>query len=140
MLFSRDANYLRDVALFWPFTIFSIVAIASSYSPAHRQIALRCVALAIGAVLLARERLLLFFVALGFCALQCAIALLLHPWSWSVFTAGVLAGVPFLLANRYWRKPKLAYRLPREIGAVDVLLSFASICGSLLLAYLVNPG
>jgi hypothetical protein len=138
-LFSRDVNYLRDMALFWPFVIFSITAVASLYSPSYRQIGLRCAVLAAITVVLARERLLIFLVALGFCAVQSAIALVVHPWSWVVFMVAILTGIPFLLANRYWRKPKLAYQLPDEFGAVDALVAFGSICGSLLVAYFISP-
>ena len=138
-LFSRDINYLRDVTLVWPFIIYSIIGVASSFSPPDRLLGLKCIAVAIAALLLAKEKLLLFLGVLGFIAIQSAIALLLHPWSWAVFTAGVLTGTPFLVANRYWRKPKLSYRLPDEFGAVDMLLSFASICGSIMLIYVVSP-
>lgn len=138
-LFSRDVNYLRDVILIWPFIIFSIIAAGCAFSPPDRQLGLRCAAVAIVAILLAKERLVLFLGALGFCAIQLVVALVLHPWKWSVFAFALLTGVPFLLANRYWRNPKLAYQLPSEFGAVDMLLSFASICGTLFLLYVVSP-
>jgi hypothetical protein len=138
-LFSRNVNYLRDVALFWPFVLYSIFAVGSAFSPTHRHLALRCAAVAIAALVLARERLLLFLVGLGFIAIQCAITLVLHGWNWSVFTAGILTAGPFLLANRYWRNPKLAYELPNEFRLVDALWSIASIIGSLLLMYVVSP-
>ena len=95
--------------------------------------------MALTALLLAKERLLLFLVGLGFIALQCAIVLFLHRWNWGVFIAVILAGGPFLLANRYWRKPKLAYRVPDEFSLVDALWSVASICGSLPLGYMLTP-
>lgn len=138
-LLSRDVNYLRDMALFWPFVLYSIFAVGSAFSPAHRHLALRCAAVAIAALVLARERLLLFLVGLGFIAIQCAITLALHRWNWGVFIAGILTAVPFLLANRYWRKPKLAYELPNEFRLVDALWNIASIIGSLLLMYVVSP-
>ncbi len=138
-IFSRDVNYLRDLALFWPFVLYSIFAAGSAFSPTHRHLALRCAAVAVTALLLARERLLLFIVGLGFIAIQCAITLLLHPWSWGVFIAGILTGVPFVAANRYWRNPKLAYELPNEPRLVDALVSVASIIGALLLGYVVSP-
>lgn len=138
-LFSRDINYLRDVALFWPFVLYSIFAVGAAFPPAERQLVVRCAAVAAVSLLLAKERVFMFFVGLGFIALQCAIALLLHRWNWIVFTALVLTGGPFILANRYWRNPKLAYRVPDEFRLVDALWSVASICGSLLLGYVVTP-
>lgn len=138
-LFSRDANYLRDAALFWPFVLYSIFAVASAFSPGSRHLALRCAVVALIALLLAREKLALFLVGTGFIAIQCTINLLLHPWRWGVFTAGILTAAPFVLANRYWRKPELSYELPNEFRLVDALWSVASLCGSLLLGYLVSP-
>lgn len=138
-LFSRDIDYLRDVALFWPFVLYSVFAVGSALSPADRYLALRCAAVAVIALLLAKEKLLLFLVGLGFIAIRCAITLVLHPWNWGVFTAGILTAGPFLLANHYWRNPKLRYELPNEFRLVDALWSIASICGSLLLGYVVTP-
>src|SRR5260370_11295947 len=138
-LFSRDLNYLRDVALFWPFVLYSIFAVGSAFSPGDRYFAIRCAAVAITALILAKEKLLLFVVGSGFIAIQCAITLVLHRWNWGVFIAGVLTAFPFLLANWYWRKRKLRYKLPSEFRLVDALWSIASIIGSLLLAYVVSP-
>jgi len=69
-IFSRDVNYVRDVVLAWPFIIFSIIAVASLLSPNSRQIGLKCAISAGVAILLAKERLLMFLGALGFCAIQ----------------------------------------------------------------------
>lgn len=93
---------------------------------------------AITALLLAREKLVLFLVALGLIAILCALYLILHPWSWAVFSIGVFTGGPFIVANRYWREPKLAYELPNEFRLVDALWSVASLCGSILLGYIIR--
>lgn len=138
-LFSRDLNYLRDLALFWPFVIYLIFAVASAFSPPHRGLALRCATVAVTALLLARERLVLFIMGTGFIAILCAINLLLHPWRWGVFTAGILAASPFIVVTRYWRRTKLSYDLPADLRLVDALWSIASICGSLLLGYIISP-
>jgi len=138
-LFSRDVGYLRDLALFWPFVLYTIFGVACLFSPPDRRLGLRFVAVAIAALLLAKDRLLLFFVGLGFIAIQCAINLVLHPWNWAVFAAGIVTAGPFLVANRYWRKPKLSYQLPREFRLVDALWSIASLCASLLSLYVVSP-
>ena len=135
---SRDTGYLRDLALFWPFVFYSIFAVASGFSPNNHRLALRCAVVAVAALLLAKEKLLLIFVAAGFVAIQCAFALALHPWSWSVFAAGICAGTLFLFA-RYWRKQKLSYSLPKEFRLVDALWSVGSIVLSLMLGYVVSP-
>jgi hypothetical protein len=135
---SRDVGYLRDLALFWPFVLYSIFAVASGFSPANHTLALRCAVVAIAALLLAKERLLLIFVAAGFIAIQCAIALLLHPWNWAVFVAGVCTGTLFLFA-KYWRQRRLSYRLPKEFRLVDALWSVGSLVVSLMLGYVASP-
>jgi hypothetical protein len=81
----------------------------------------------------------MFLGGLGFCAVQGAIWLAIRPWSWPMFTVTTMTGIPLLLANRYWRKPKLAYELPDEFGAVDMLLTFASISATIFLFYLIRP-
>jgi len=138
-LFSRDLNYLRDVVLFWPFVISSIVAVSAAFSQSDRQLALRCAALAIGAILLAKERLFLFFLAMALVATRGIVWLVIRPWSWWMFAVTALTAVPFLIANRFWRTPKLAYQLPSEIRLVDALLSIISVCGTLYLIFLVSP-
>lgn len=138
-LFSRDFNYLRDLALFWPFVISSIVAVSAMFSQSDRQLALRCGALAIGAILVAKERLLLLLVAMALVAIRGTVWLIIRPWSWSLFAATALTGVPFLIANRTWRNPKLAYQLPSEFRLIDALVSIVSICGTLYLLFLISP-
>ncbi len=56
-----------------------------------------------------------------------------------MFAITAITGIPFLIANRYWRNLKLAYKIPAEFGLVDALLSVASICGTMVLAYLFRP-
>lgn len=137
--FSRDLNYLRDVALFWPFVLYSIFGVASAFSPGYRHFAIRCAAVAIAALILAKEKLLLLIVGAGFVAIQCAITLVLHSWNSAVFTAGVLTCAIFFLGGRFWRKRELTYKLPNEFRLVDALWSIASIIGSLLLGYVISP-
>ena len=138
-LLSRDVNYLCDLALFWPFVIFLVIGAACLHSTTDRQLGLRSAGLAFILLLLSKEKLLLSVVAMGLITVQSAIALLLHSWSWQIFTIGALTAVPFLLLNRYWRKPKLAYSLPDEFGFVDIMCSVASLCVSFFLFYLINP-
>lgn len=138
-LFSREINYLRDLALFWPFVLYTILASGSLFSPGSEGLAVRCAAIAIVALLLAKEKLVLLLAGLGFIAIRCGINLALHAWSWKIFAAGIVTAVPFLLANRYWRNPKLAYELPDEFRLIDALWSVIAIILSLGLAYFVSP-
>lgn len=138
-LFSRDINYIRDVLLFWPLVMFSILAVYGAFHPEHRQLGFRCAIAAIASVLLAKERLALFLVATGFVAGQCALSLAVGRWRWTLFIVGLLTGIPSLLAYRYWRKPRLAYELPSEWRLVDFLLWLASLLIALLVGYVVSP-
>ena len=79
--FSRDVGYLRDMALFWPFVLYSIFGVASAFSAADKHFAIRFAAVAIAALILAKEKLLLFVVGAEFIAIQCTINLVLHPWN-----------------------------------------------------------
>jgi len=138
-LFSRDLNYLRDMALFWPFVLYSIFGVASAFSPGYRHFAIRCALIAIAALILSKEKLLLFVVGTGFIAIQCSINLTVHAWSWGVFTAGILTALPFLMVSRYWPNRKLTYQPPREFRLLDALWSLASLIGTLLLGYVISP-
>jgi hypothetical protein len=138
-LFSRDLNYLRDLFLAWPFVIFLIIGVASIFSAPHRQEAVRWLAVATVAILLAKERVVLLFAALGFIMIQSAITLVVHPWSWGVLAAGTLSAAPFLIARRYRWAPRPSYPVPDELGAVDVLWSVAAICATLAVVYFVSP-
>jgi hypothetical protein len=138
---SRDINYLRDLGLFWPFALSTTFAVASAFSPGNSQLAIRFAVVAIVALLLAREKLLLLIAALMYVLIHCAYALVLHPWSWTVFAVGILTGVPLLAANRSWRNPKFSYRMPTEaqFGAVDLLWCAASTCATFFIIYLISP-
>ena len=137
--FSRDLNYLRDMALFWPFVLYSIFGVASAFSPGYRHFAIRYAFIAIAALTLSKEKLLLFVVGTGFIAIQCVINLTLHPWNWAVFAAGILTAVPLLLVSRYWPNRKVTYQLPREFRLLDALWNIASLFGSMLLGYVISP-
>jgi len=64
--FSRDVGYLRDMALFWPFVLYSLLGVAAAFSVADKHFAIRFAAVAIAALVLAKEKLLLFVVGAGF--------------------------------------------------------------------------
>ncbi len=135
---SRDVGYLRDMALFWPFVLYSIFGVASAFSSADEHLAIRFAAVAIVALTLAKEKLFLFVLGTGFIATRCTIYLFLHPWNWAVFLAAILTACPPLVASRYWRNQKLSYRFPKEFRLVDALWSLTSLCASLCSFYVVS--
>jgi hypothetical protein len=136
----RDANWYRDLALFWPFFLFSVVGIALSlaHSSEDRILGLKCAGVAAAVILLAKERVALFFGALGFFALRCFIGLCLHGWNWKVFVLMLATGIPFLIASRHWRDHKLAYDVPDEISFLDMLVSIASLCLTFVVLWKVS--
>ena len=139
-LFSRDVNYLRDVILVWPFLFSSLLAVSLAFSRRSDSLGfgLKIAASAVVFFLLTKERLLIFFAALGFVAFQGTWYLIAHPWSWPTFVATVLCGGVVWLGDRFWRSPKLAYVLPKAYGAIDMLLSVASICATLAWFYFLK--
>jgi hypothetical protein len=140
MLFSRDLNYLRDMVLLWPLMMFLVFAVGCAFSPPDRQLAVRFAAVVGVIILLARERALLCIVALALIAIQSAITLVLHPWSWAVLAAAVASAAGAALLLRFWwRESGLSYELPDEPQLVDLLVGLASFCLTLLIAYFVSP-
>jgi hypothetical protein len=139
-LFSREPNYLRDLILFWPFLLSSLIAGSALFSPRDRSLGdgLKFAVSAVVFILLAKERLFIFFVALGCVTFQGTWYLIVHPWRWDTFIATLLSGGAVWLAERYWRRPKLAYALPTEYGLIDGLLFVASICGTFVFLYFLK--
>jgi hypothetical protein len=61
---SRDINYYRDLFLLCPFILFAVAGIFKLLSQ-QWVVGAECLGIALGALLLSRERLLLFLGALG---------------------------------------------------------------------------
>ena len=75
---SENLHRHRDLFLFSPFFLFSIVGIIDIFNPEHihRVIWLNCLALAAIAVFLARERSVPLGTVLGFCVVRFLVTLL----------------------------------------------------------------
>jgi hypothetical protein len=69
-------NHYRDLFLMWPFLLFSIVAISSLFDTvaAHHAEAFKFTLCAIVTILLAKERLILLLVALGYMGIRLTVA------------------------------------------------------------------
>ncbi len=124
---SRNFNYYRDLFLLSPFLLFTIAGVSHLFTPDHadRVLGVKCLALGLLAIGLARERLVIFLAALGFCAVQFHIALILtHDWRALV---GLLAtGFPFSLSARFWANRKLSYEWPKGLSIVGIVVVLSS--------------
>jgi hypothetical protein len=120
---SRNLNYYRDLFLLWPFLLFAIVGLINVFASDHHHkiLGIKCLGLAVAAIVLARERLILIAGALGFCAVRFIIAVALtHDWRAVV---GLLAtGIPFLLFLRFVRNYKPSYDWPNGLSVADLVM------------------
>jgi len=138
---SRDINYYRDLCLFWPFLLFSIAAIihlSAPQSPAYRVYGFKLAACAVLAMILAREKLLLFTAALGFVAVRFAFGLAVtQDWralAGLVISGGILFGI--LRARADW---KPSYQWSKKLSVLDLLVGVASLGGAIALAVWMRP-
>jgi hypothetical protein len=143
---SRDINYYRDLALLWPFLLFSLVAISHLYapgSPAQRIYGFKSAVCAIAAILLAKERLILFMGGLLYVAVQLTWALRsAHNWTdWRVplglLVSGGLVVVISAITYRNGWKPR--YTWPKKMYILDVLVGVASLGGTIALVRWMKP-
>ncbi len=125
---SREINYYRDLFLLWPFLLFSIAGLIHVFTPDHyhRVLGAKCLALAVLAIVLARERLVLFLGALGFCALRFLGALFISR-DWRILVGLLATGIPLLLSFRFWGNHKLSYEWPKGLSVVDLIVGLSSL-------------
>jgi hypothetical protein len=134
---SRNFNYYRDLALIQPFLWFSIASIIHLWPPestAYRAYGFRLAVCAIVAILLAKEKLILFTSALSFVTLRLAIALV-FKWNLGGFVALlVFAGILFALL-RLFKGWKPSYEWPDGMNILDLLVGITSLGLTLALAW-----
>jgi hypothetical protein len=120
----------------WPFLLFSIAGFVNLFTRgADHRLGIKYSALAIVAILLAKERGILIPVALGFCALQSFITFgLKHEWV--ALATVVLTGAPFLFFLRAWAGYKPSYQRSRGSTMVDLIIGISSL-GLTLALFLV---
>lgn len=125
---SRDFNYYRDFFLFWPFLIFTILGLVNLITPdhAHTALGMKCLALGALAILLARERLILFLGALGFCAIRFLIVLLITG-DWSALLALLATAIPVIWSVFVLSDYKPSYEWSNKLSVIDVVLSVSSL-------------
>jgi len=138
---SGDINYYRDLALMWPFLLFSITSILqliSPESPAYRVYGFKLAACAIVAIILAKEKLLLIVGSLAFVTLRLAVALLFR-WNSHAFVALLVAGGVILAILRIHRDWKPSYEWPDKMHVIDLVVGVSSLGLALALAVWMRP-
>jgi hypothetical protein len=133
-LYSRDFNYYRDLALFWPFLLFSIVAFSEFYArtttQGHR---IAMLAIAIACLILAKEKLLLIAVSMGFVALRCVWAFVTGTRGLSLFVAFVATGGLTAFITFARKSTPMSYEYSKRTGAVDLVVGLGSLVGTIAL-------
>jgi hypothetical protein len=121
----------------WPFLLFSIVAISSLFASdsAHRSYGIKLAVCAVGAILLAKERLILLLAALGYVAVRLAVLIIfIHNWTVLV---GLLLSVGFILsilrsgAVASW-KPN--YARTNGLSSLDLLVAVSGMGAAIAVA------
>jgi hypothetical protein len=133
----QDVNYYRDLFFSPPFILFSIVGIIDIFSPDHRMIGLKCLALAAIALALAKERGIMAGALLGFCAVRFLFTLVVTQ-DWRALAGLLATGIPLGLAIRYWANYQPSYEWPKGVHIVDLLLGSLSFGLTLATAYWVT--
>jgi hypothetical protein len=140
---SRDLNYFRDLFLMWPFMVFSVAAISNLSAPtssAYRVYGFKLAICAVVAILLAKERLLLFLVALLYVAMRLAVAIIfVHNWeifTW-LFVSGALLFL--ILRSRMFFNWKPSYVWPKGLRALDLIVGVSGLGAALGLGHWMKP-
>src|SRR5260370_21093684 len=96
-----DLNYYRDLFLMWPFLGFSIAAIPNIVIPqsaAYRIFGLKLAVCAVVALLLAKEKRILFIAASSYVGLSVPFGIIsiptLHLLHWRLLSRAILCSAP----------------------------------------------
>jgi hypothetical protein len=125
---SRNLNYYRDLFLLWPFLLFAIAGAINllASNPHHRILGVKCLGLAVAAIVLARERRILFLGALGFCAVRFLVTLALTR-DWRALVGLLATGIPVILSARFVTNYKPSYDWPDGLSIADLVVGLSSL-------------
>jgi len=142
VLSSRDPNFYRDLFLTQPFLYFSIAAVTSLVFRANDYRAgIKCAALALLAILLARERFVLLAASLGFVSVQGGISFVLKHDVIGL-ALSIVAGASFLLLVRFLflSDYKPSYPIPSSGTIVDLVVGLVSLASTVaIFHYWIGP-
>jgi hypothetical protein len=125
---SENLHRYRDLSLFSPFFLFSLLGMVDIFTPdhLHKLIGLKCLALATIALAMARERGVLVGAILGFGAVRFLVTVLLAP-SLGAVGGFLVASTTFILAVCVWSDYKPSYELPDRVRSLDFIVSLSSV-------------
>jgi hypothetical protein len=141
-LSSGGINHYRDLFLTWPFLLFSIVAILNLFASdsAHRSYGIKLAVCAFVAILLAKERLILFVVALGYVAIRLAVAVIfIHDWRvllGLLLSSGILLAI---LRSRVGVSWKPSYAITKGLNSLDLVVGVSGLGAAIALAMWMKP-
>jgi hypothetical protein len=135
-------NHYRDVFLIWPFLLFSIVAVINLPAPqsAYRSYGIKAAVCAVVAILLAKERLILFLAALLWVVIRLGYALIfVHDWS--VLLGLLLCGGTFfaILQSRAGMDWRPSYARTKGMGGLDLIAGVSGLGLAIALAIWMKP-
>lgn len=122
--------------------LFSIVAISSLFAPdsAHRSYGIKSAVCAVVAILLAKERLILFLAALGYVAIRLAVAVIfIHDWR--MLLGFLLSGGIFfaILRSRAVASWKPSYARANGLGSLDLVVAVSGLGAAIALVRWIKP-
>jgi len=131
---SRKVNFYRDLALLWPFMLFSLMAVSEVFHPtASRHYWIFLAAVAVFLLALAKEKVLLLLAVLALVAVRCvwvSIAIRRDVW---VIVTGVVCGLIILLATLVGRGYRPSYDWPENTGILELLVGVGSLTATIML-------
>ena len=135
-------NHYRDVFLMWPFLLFSLVAVFNlpASQSAYHSYGIKAAVCAVVAILLAKERLLLFLAALLWVVIRLGYALIVvHDWR--VLLGLVLCGGTFfaILRSRAVMDLKPSYLRTKGLGGLDLIVGVSGLGLAIALGMWMKP-
>lgn len=127
-LSSRQGNYYRDLALLWPFMLFSLMAVSEFFSPTasrHYWAVLGVVAVVL--LGLAKEKPLLLLGSVAWLAVRSLWGLVMIGRDRNLIIVGAASWLVLVIGVFLGRRYRPSYEWPREVGTLDTLIGVASL-------------
>jgi hypothetical protein len=135
-------NHYRDLFLMWPFLLFSIIAISNIFSSDHvpRSYAWKASLCAALAILLAKDKLILFTGALFYVAVRLLVALLfVHDWKVLLATLLSRGALAVLICSRTFANWKPSFVTDKDLNSLDLIVGIGGLLVAVAIAILIRP-